>query len=139
MVIPCGEIDLDWLKENRDQLFAETLCYPNFEGEKVVELPKELWEEQEERSHQHRITSELEDYLKEKLPKDGDYYIKKTDLTEYLRDKEVKYSNHDLHNTMTAMGWRNAGKRVGEPKKFVRVWCLGDIEAAAENVTFLTM
>lgn len=61
--IHCGEVDLDWLRANRDQLLAEA---DGFAGPLI--LPREVWAQAEAEQAQRQAAHAWDDYLADMVP-----------------------------------------------------------------------
>ena len=63
VVVDVGKVDLERLKKEREQLFAQAVV-EHRQGE-IVELPNDVWEQQAERNEQERVLQDVEVVLEE--------------------------------------------------------------------------
>jgi predicted P-loop ATPase len=109
-----GRFDLDKLKANRDQLWAEA-AHREARGESI-RLPKELWEAAGEQQEQRRIDDPFTDVIAEKLA--GQPYhikIKCRDVWELLgiaEDRRTQDHNLRLGASMQSLGFKRGKQRI---------------------------
>lgn len=130
--------DLDWLRENRDQLLAEALHYLDA-GERfhptIAEQRKYFDPQQAERMRENSIDALIRDYLynaDQKVPHMGENgtLVNSITLTTllsrigYSNDKQTDVVMSKAGQTMTRLGWqctRPAGDASGHrPRVYVR-------------------
>ena len=113
MVEEEGSIDLDWLVENREQLWAQAVreltdekARRNARGALVVALPPHLWAEANEASAQHRAVSDLGDFLANYLSSDASVnWIPAAELLSARQGAGFRPGNGEVSKLMAALGW----------------------------------
>lgn len=119
-------IDLDWLRRNRQQVWAQ-VCAEFDRGdfwdaereEQVVALPGDLWVEANERSEQYEYESPISVALERILS--GRTEILSADLHSALRHAiGPRWSDKEFSKSMESLGWRLSRPRI--EGRQLRVW-----------------
>lgn len=125
VVVECGDIDLEWLGQNVDQLYAETIACHGTE-EKHVFLPDHLWPVQEADNEKYRIVSPVEEVLNMWLPRDGNRTVAATTVQEKMQSAGLgSIDPRQIAKPLRAMGWQRKQRRHPVSSKPVWVWVLG--------------
>lgn len=117
--VACGAVDLEWLKGNRDQLFAEAMAMFKT-GTAWWDIPTE---EAAAQAELRRPEDTWEDALREFLDVDKSYTMREL-LVECLR---IEIGKHDrrmeqrLAAAMRSLGWETAVKKTLD-RRSIRVW-----------------
>lgn len=110
-----GEIDLNWLRQNVEQLIAEAAVRD--ENGESLSIPKEIWALTTAAQEAARTMSPVEETCYNWFDRDGSYYILSSDLMNAFRMSGLG-ANVRISAFMDKMGWRKA--QVGPHRD--RVW-----------------
>lgn len=111
--IECGTIDLDLIKQDRDQLFAEALVAFK-QGESWWEVPESASEEQEKRRDRDPWEGLIVDYITDKD------FVTSLDVAKYIgveADKVNQMVANRISRTLRSLGCVAGNKRLGLGKR----------------------
>ena len=116
-ILECGEVDLEGLARDREQLFAE--AFKEWESGAIT-LPQDLWAFQRSVVDRYKVSSDLREALRPVLEgQQGWFYA--SDLTDFLRSRDIRAANQHLSRELTLyFDFRPTRRRNGGERH--RVW-----------------
>lgn len=116
-ILECGEVGLEGLARDREQLFAEAVAEWK---SGAITLPQDLWAFQRDAADDYKASSELREALRSVLEGlQGWFYAR--DLAEFLRTRSIRAANQHLSRELTLyFGFRSMRRRIDGER--CRIW-----------------
>ena len=122
-VVECRDVDLDWLVDNMDQIYAEVKA-KHKPGTAEIALPRHLWQAAQNASEVHRDISDFESWASEYLSNKVQVYSETLNADWHSRIGSRQVHSRELSAAMSKLGWVNSVKRVDGGTR--RVWVRRD-------------
>ena len=118
------EIDLQWFKDNRDQLFAQAMHELNGKYD-ICTIDPALWDYQQILNKDQMEHLNLREWLLASLDNLDDGFILLKDLSQALRWDSIHSTATTRASEMEAMGWEYKRIRVNDSKNPLECWVKG--------------
>jgi hypothetical protein len=119
-----GKINLDWIRENREQLYAEAAEW-HAEGEEFG-IPESLWAVAGQHQEAARERTGAEDVLGFTFEGVTDCYVTSADVQLFASERRLPLK--DVRAALTRAGFKRIAHREGDDVR--KVWRMGRPEAA---------